>query len=169
MNKRDAKNEENPIAKVEVYMPKSMANLLRELSELKNLPMSRLICYAVDNEMVTGEPFTYLFNVPEEDFTGVYTVEGNKIRRYLENFPKGTGRDMLLLCRRDIGIPNKTVFHRAYKELLQNAMIEEIKPPPLTRFKYDANYRYVRIAGSDAAVLRSAKKSRIYSRMKGKL
>jgi hypothetical protein len=138
--------ENNPFALIKVFFPKGTEDILREKSKASGLPMSRLIAIAVDNELDTPVPFNYQCELPSSVFVEfAYAEEAQKIARFLLRFPSGTGRDTLMLCRRDIGVPDRATFMYAYRELLQADMIEEFKPGGRVKFEYPEGYKYTRL------------------------
>ncbi len=136
---------DNPLFPATVHLPTGTYELLKEISLKRDLPISKLICYAVDNELDCEEPFTYNLTWHEEAFENFeFADEAVKILKYImAKFPKGTGLDTLLLCRRDFGVPEKRRFLMGYKELLKREMIEEFYPQE-SKFKYAKDYRYIR-------------------------
>lgn len=110
------------------FLPVLEKNMLRDLSKKMGLPQSRLLHMAFDNELDQDNPFHYPCTLPTIDYIqGAYVNEGSKIFKFLiENFKNGTGRDMLMLCRRSIGIPDRETFMLGYRELLEQGMIKEV-------------------------------------------
>lgn len=149
--------EDNPFNERTLYVPVSLDSMLKALSEKHELPISRLICIAIDNELDVDVPFNYPCFQPESPYVEfAYAEEAGKILKFLEKFPTGTGRDMLMLCRRDIGIDSRAEFMLGYRELLEKKMIEEFRPLR-TKFRYGRNYMYTRIRNVEAASLRRAR------------
>ncbi len=141
--------ETDLFVEVKSYIPRSLHNLLKYKSEVMNLPVSRLICMAVDNELDQDPAFHYPTPMPTAEYVeGAYAEEAGLIMRYLEKIQEvsqGTGVDMLMLARRDIGIASRDVFMRAFRELLEVQIIEEFKPINPTFKNYSDEYRFVRI------------------------
>lgn len=155
--------ENDPFDQLMVYVPKSLAHILKAKSDELELPISRLICYALDNELDVETPFNYPCPLPSSPYAPfAYAEEANKILTYLGKFPSGTGRDTLMLCRRDIGVFSKAVFMLAYRELLETNAIEEFIPRR-TKFRYAKDYFYVRATEMDP---KSLKKNR-YKKIEG--
>lgn len=137
---------DGPIIAVNVHLPKLTYELLKGMSQARDLPVSKLICYAIDNELDCDPPFNYGTNIPDMEYKEYeYAEEASKILKYLmKHFQKpGTGLDMLLLCRRDIGIEKRDRFLLGFRELLEKGLIEEFYPQKV-KFRYGKDYRYYR-------------------------
>jgi len=155
------RREQNPFEKLTIFLPKTLSYMLREKSQETTIPMSRLVMYALDNELDAPNPFNYPVELPMcEFFDTAYASEAHSIATYLLKFPHGTGRDMLMLCRRDMDIPNRETFLLAYRELLNNEIIVEAVPPGKTKFNYADDYRYtkLRTVSNDAILARKKRK-----------
>lgn len=148
---RKFRYEQNPYYAVKAYLPKSIQEELQKRSDALGLPMSRLIAIALDNELDSPVPFTYVCALPASVFIPMaYVEEASKIATFLMKFPTGVGRDQLVLFRRDMGIPNKETFMLAYRELLENGVIEEVNPPKKVKFDYPKGYKYTRLANQES-------------------
>jgi hypothetical protein len=146
-HKRRFNQELNPFEGIQVFLPKSIKGILQETSERMGLPMSKLTAIAIDNELDSPVPFAYNCLLPSSVFIpNAFAAEAARIVSYLMRFPSGTGRDQLMLCRRDMDIPNKETFMYAYRELLEVGIIEEVPPPPRVKFEYPVGYKYTRLA-----------------------
>lgn len=141
------KNDPNsPYKKIEVYVPKSIAEIIKKKAEEVNLPMSRLICFAIDNELDSTYPFNYLVQWPLNEYIeDAYAGEAQKIYQFMMKFPSGLGRDMLTLCRRDIGVLNKKDLMLGLRELVEKDLVEEAAPSKHTTFTYSKDYKYYRL------------------------
>ncbi len=149
-HKRRFNADQNPFEAMNVFFPKSIKTVLKEASTAMGLPMSKLVAIAVDNELDSPVPFAYNCLLPSSVFVPhAFVEESAKIVQYLMKFPSGTGRDQLMLCRRDMGIPSKETFMYAYRELLTVGMIEEVNPPSRVKFDYPVGYLYTRLANQE--------------------
>lgn len=152
-------NPDDTFALLKVYVPRALANAVKTKSEASGLPVSRLFCIAVDNELDAPVPFNFPCVIPSNSYIEMaYADEAQKIAKYLTKFLNGTSRDQLMLCRRDIGVINKTTFMLAYRELLEVGVIEETSVPKNVKFKYPAGHKYVRLKHMDRSVLLKRKK-----------
>ncbi len=153
------KNPDDTFALLKIYCPRAIANAVKEKAEAAGLPVSRLFCIAVDNELDAPVPFNFPCLLPSNTFIEMaYAEEAQLIAKYLVRFLNGTSRDQLMLCRRDIGVLNKTTFMLAYRELLEAKVIEEVPPPKKARFKYPAGYKYTRLVHVDRSAALKRKK-----------
>lgn len=114
---------------VKVYVPKMTAILLSEASEETQLPMSRLVAYAIDNELDAPKPFTYLAEAPKAPYVeSAYVDEAGRMYRYIKKFFEfGITIDSLLLCRRDYNVQDRHDVMLAHRELLKVGLIEEFE------------------------------------------
>lgn len=152
-------NPDDTFAMVKVYVPRALVTAMKVKSEQTGLPVSRLFCIAVDNELDAPVPFNFPCILPSNTYIEMaYAEEAQLIAKYLVKFVNGCGRDQLMLCRRDIGILNKTTFMLAFRELLEVGVIEEVPVPRKVKFKYPAGYKYVRLKHIDKSALLKRKK-----------
>ena len=140
--------EDDSFQSVTVYLSKSVYNILKAESDRTSLPLSRLVAYAVDNELDANEPFRYDTALLDKPYApDSYQNEAGKIYKFLEKIEKsavGIGRDLLMLARRDIGIMSKDEFLLGLRELYECEVIEEVKPSNKTFKKYDESYRLIK-------------------------
>lgn len=107
------------------------------------LSLSRLIAIAIDNELDTKVPFTYETDfIPELYQEYMYVQEASTLLDFICKFPSGLGRDLILLCRRDLAMDKDTIL-RALRELMEKGMVEEIIPTN-TRVMHRGDYRVIR-------------------------
>lgn len=145
-NKRARFDRQNdPFDSVAVFLPKKMAEIIKMRAAAMGLPVSRLICYAIDNELDAPVPFTYATELPLTGYTEfAYSDEAQKIYNYLLKFPSGIGRDYLVLCRRDFGIASRDDVLLGLRELIEQDVVREVNPPGNTKFKgYKEDYKYI--------------------------
>ncbi len=147
--RKERQKELNPLEKVATFLPKSIHSQLRLLSMHRGLPVSRLLAIAVDNELDCQVPFNYPCDLPTNDYAEfTYAKEAGRIIAFLQTrMPNGTGRDMLTLCRREMGIESKDTFLGALRELYEKDILEEFIPQNAKFSYYKPDYRYVRIKG----------------------
>lgn len=133
-----------------VFLGWEEVKLLKEYSKKYQLPMSRLIAMAVDNEFDQETPFHYPCVLPVTQFIeGAYVEEAQKIMKYLEKFPSGISRDQLMLNRRSVGIISRENLLLGFRELLENGIIIEVRPKERAakyKWKYPENYKVIKIA-----------------------
>jgi hypothetical protein len=123
-------NKNDAFIVVRGLVPKKTAELLRLKGEDLRERMARLIAIALDNEMECEPAFRYSCDMPETPYVEhQYVHEAGKILKFLEKFEGGTSLETLMLCRRDIGILNKSVFMLAFRELIKVDLIESFHPP----------------------------------------
>lgn len=158
------KNEDNErddlMKMLRTYAPMSVAQILKAKSDAINHPISKLIMIAVENELESPNPFTYMQELPDIPFVqDAYAEEASKIFEFLQKIPYGIGKDSLLMCRRDMGIMSKDTFLLGFRELENSGLIESFYPKKAT-FTYPLDYRYWRVKQEDAKTIKRIKYKR---------
>lgn len=152
-------NPDDTFAMVKVYVPRALVDTVATRAKSMGLPLSRLFCIAVDNELDAPVPFNFPCVLPSNTYIEMaYADEAQKIAAYLVKFLNGTSRDQLMLCRRDIGVLNKQTFMLALRELLEVGVVEEVPVPRNVKFKYPAGAKYIRLKHIDKSALLKRKK-----------
>lgn len=160
IRRRQRPKEDDAFDHITSHVPKGISRRLKAESELRQIPVSKLICYALDNELDCNPSFNYETKLPDSPYREFeYAEEAGKILQFLTRHFQdvGTGLDTLLLFRRDIGIESKERFLLGFRELLNKKLIEEFYPR-YAKFKYGKDYRYYR--PSDELLAKSKVKKR---------
>jgi hypothetical protein len=113
--------------KVEVYIPKSIMHILREVSDERVITPERLVAMAVDNELDCVPKFNYPCVTPETIREYDYAGAAKKIYDLLTRLPHGTTKESIVLCRRDIGIESREEVLGGIRELIDKKMVVEEK------------------------------------------
>lgn len=104
------------------------------------MPMSRLVCYAVDNELDAASPFNYPAEFPDTPFLeGAFASEAGKILSFIQKYGPH-GLDSLLLSRREIGILDRNALLHGARELLHSELCEMVSPV-WSNFTFPKNYK----------------------------
>jgi hypothetical protein len=145
VNRRRARIKElNPWTEIKVYIPKATLEILKDFSATRQLPVSRLVGYAIDNELDCPEPFKYSCDLPTGEYKEyLHVSEARKILGFLEKLENGTSIDQLLVARRDFGVEDKAKVLGAIRELFEKEFIEEFSPKTMFR-NFAANYKHIR-------------------------
>ncbi len=143
-----------------IYIPKSLMDPLKDFAKGMCLPVSRLICYAIDNELEASIPFNYPCKLPESVYIrGTYSDEAMRVTDLMRKFTQGAGKDMIMMHRRAMGIPNRETLMLALREMLESGVVEETVPPAKAKFKgYSHDYKYIRFRKLDASTLTGKQK-----------
>lgn len=161
--------EQDPMVSITVFISKGTAEKIKEISMNKDIPVSRLIAYAVDNELDCVEPFSYDYSLPSIAYVeNAYSDQAMKVYEYMKQFPKGIGLDTLLMGRRDAGLPDRLDFLMGYRELIMSKMIEEFYPLN-SKFKHAKDYRYSRVRSVNIALTKNKRLKVIKPEKKGPL
>jgi len=113
-----------------LYKPTAFASRyhfqqLDKIREETGISIGRLICIAIDNELMKEEPFKLDTEIPDvEHVEFAFADQAGKIIEYMKTLRSPIGLDMLLLLRHDIGIPERETFLLAFKECLTVRLIE---------------------------------------------
>ena len=156
------KSQKDWMAHPKTNIAKSTDQILREISLEREIPISKLIAIAIDNELGTENPFQFHYALPSDLREGImYPREAGRIKEYMfSTVPNGTGLDQLLLCRRDMGIESKEVFLRAFRDLVAEDFIEYFYPQN-AKFHYPKTYRFVKLKKEALLYLRNQKYKKI--------
>lgn len=147
---------------IKAYIPNEIAQLLQDVSLQRNIPVSRLIAIAIDNELDTPYPFNFPCEAPKDKYHEyMYLKEANKIAEFVAQFPQGIGIDTIMLCRRALQIPDRDTVMCAIRELIQKEMAEEFKPIGKVMNK---SYNRIRIVDD---VREQIKKNHSFKRVEG--
>ena len=112
---------------------------INQISKDRKVAITRLIGYAIDNELSKEIPFQFDYALPVDEYIeNAYAVEANKILDYFKTINRGLPLDTLLLIREKIGVPDK--------QRLLYGMRECLKFNRLIQYKADRNERYAPVA-----------------------
>jgi len=131
---------------------------LEDFKVSHRIPVARQIAIALDNELDSQKPFNY----PAPDISQIPFVEGEyfsesvKIYQYIaDHWKHGIGIDLLLLCRLDFNIPDKTQVMLGLRELIHNEQVVEA----ISKKPWDPpNYAFIKL--TDDAKLREKKNNK---------
>lgn len=145
VNRRRARIKElNPWTEIKVYVTKETLEILKDHSAKRQLPVSRLVGYAIDNELDCNPPFNYPCDLPTGEYQEyLHVAEARKILGFLEKLENGTSIDQLVMARRDYGVNDKETVLAAIRELFEKDFIEEFQPKTMFR-NFSADYRHIR-------------------------
>lgn len=130
---------------VSMLVPQKSYQILKAKAEERGLPVSRLICYAIDNELALGEAaFNYEIEMPKTIFIErAYVTEAGRLLRYIQKYG-AMSLDQILLARRDIGLATKEVAMLAARELMTiESLVRYVYPSWVRYFKFNKDYRVI--------------------------
>lgn len=121
--------EDRNLIQVKCYVPTEFFDLLKVHSRRTGIPVPRLVAIALDNEISSGlEAFTYPIECPDIEFIeSAYLKEAGKLLQIIQKYPKGVGREMLMLYRHSLGL-DKDQIMLAVRELLMAGLIKDVNP-----------------------------------------
>lgn len=134
--KKNEKDERRLIP-VSSYVSKVHMDKLKKYSEDLQLPISRLIGMAIDDELFEKKyPFNWEFDLDdsEEYIEYAYADEAGRIVNFLKGLPNGLSKDQLMIVRHDMNIPDKKTFMLAFRELLEKEQIESYVAPKSVKY-----------------------------------
>ena len=151
------KLENDKFTELTLQVPNFMHDRIREFSQKRELPMSRLALYAIYNELEQSNPFNFEMEMPNSEYIeSQYAQQAANLFKLITYFPIGQGLDYLLMLKEEAKIYTKEEFMLAYRELLKSDMIELVYPVE-AKTKYHKDYRYVRSARHTIKELKEAK------------
>jgi len=148
-------NNERNLVKMSTRVSNYQKDALHRISNERKLPMSRLIAYAVDNELLKDNPFQFETKLSEIAIMDIdldeFAEEARRIYNYMKLLSYETGLDVLLLLRHEMGISDKEIFLIAFNIALESNLIETFQPRPKRNAPpRPADYLYYRAVGSDS-------------------
>ena len=168
--KNNDKNEDESFSKFPVRIPNSTYAMLKALKTARGESISRMVALLIDKELDKdiNECFTYPCELPSNDFIEyAYTEEAAKVARFLASFKIGTSIETIVLCRREIGVPDRDDLLAGLRELLERNMVNTVQPSPALRsrlgYKDDKVFYKVVGAGkrpSEKDIIRRKEKAR---------
>ena len=108
-------------------VPMSIFEQMREKLKDTDFTLSMLIAFALDKELDAAEPFRYVVDVehpdiPYEPFQ--FIEQGEKVIAWLRGLPeKGVSLELIVLFRREIGIPEKIIMELTLRELIKQDLL----------------------------------------------
>jgi hypothetical protein len=102
---------------------------LKELGLATKTPVGRLIAIAIDNEFEQPEPFRYdLKRLAASDPIEDNSEEAQKIYTYIMgSFQTGISYCLLMICRLDFGVSDKTRVMVGLDELIRKKIMMEVE------------------------------------------
>lgn len=118
-----------------VYLPVCLYLKMEKIAKERGIPVNRLFCYAVYNELELKHPFNFPMELPNDLIQDAYAAEAGKLYRYLEDFPKGLTLDNLIMRASDVGLDRKSLLG-AFAQLKSDGLLEQIAPNQRGVFNY---------------------------------
>ena len=139
--------------KAQAFLPTLTFHELKKISQERQLPMSKLISIAIENELEQEHPFNFPIEFPHGEYEeDKYTNEAAKLLRFLNHMPGGgLPIDSMKLFHREIGVPRDLIVY-ALRELLEKHMVTEYFNPR-SKYQYPKHYMHYRpkVAGKKKA------------------
>jgi hypothetical protein len=137
------------------------------------IPITRLIAYAIDQELSKEKPFEgFKYTLPVgETVEYAYAEEASKILAYMKD-TKGLGIDQIISLRHDIGVPDVESLLFGLRECVEKEFLEEFLPAvkPNQKTDYPKDYRLYRLTGSNPEAMRKVRRKekhiKIYEKIK---
>lgn len=125
------KKSDNNMQRLQVWVSIYHAKELRRLSKKLKLPESRLIGFAIDNEMLEGgeDAFNVDLSLPDNLEEFAYAHEAGKILNYMKKMRVGITLDLLYINRHDLGVSDRNAFLAGFAECLKQGTIESFVVP----------------------------------------
>ena len=129
------KREENMMARAQGYIGHKHHDALERFAKMYDLPISRLVAIAIDNEMEKDKPFKLDLKLPSEYVEYAHAKEAGKILDFMRGLRIGMSLDLLYIMRHDIGISDRDLFLAGFKECIMKEQIEKFEAPSTTKYK----------------------------------
>lgn len=148
-------------------LPRWHDKKLREIGISRKISLTRLICFALDNELIKDRPFEFDLELSKEDnIEYAYADQAGKILTFINSLHKGVALDILVLLRHSIGIESKAELLGGFKELVDADMIESFIPPVRKMYttSYNPNYKYWRKKDSPEVAKKQSRQNKKYAK-----
>lgn len=100
---------------------------LVRISHKRGIPVSRLVCTAIDNELLKEKIFELDLELPPANQEHAYDDEAGKILAFMKrHLDVPLTLDNYMLLRHDIGVPDRQLFLEAFSVLLDRGYIYEV-------------------------------------------
>ena len=142
------KYSDDKMAKLTFFISKHHYNKIKDIAAKLSMPVSRVVCMGLDNELERENPCEYDLTLPEidENLENAYADEGGKFLTFMKTLHSGMGLDMLVMLRYEMGVPNKTALITVFADCLEKGIIERYKPPyKVGRPEFPEDYFYYRM------------------------
>ena len=120
-----------------------------------DLPLSRLVAIAIENELERDAPFKINLKLPEGQYVeNSFADQAGKIYKFMKTLRTGIELDFAYVLRHDIGIPDKDEFLAGFNECLQQGMIEKFEAPRSVKYIHNQGIAYLYRAKINAPEVR---------------
>lgn len=160
MKNIDAPEKIEKLLKVHALIGYETKRRLEEFQTSKKLPMSLLIAFAIENELLKPQPFDYDVTLSQEEYDEyAFADQAGKIYNFLKT-NSGMSLEMLCSLRHDFGIESKEEFLLGFRKLMEDGMIEAYKPKtmPHSVVKYPDHFRFYRLKNQNREVINEKKR-----------
>jgi len=128
---KDSERDDSYLVKIQAFVSSHVNDMIRSAAQAQELPISRVIAYALDRESQMELPFQVNFSLPRESGAEYeFADEAGRIIDFMKRMKKPQGIDVFLLHRHAMGIPNADDFLAAFKECVELNQIEAVVPKP---------------------------------------
>lgn len=157
-----SRGDERRTVEVKAFISNKHVEKLKFYAKRHKMPMSRLIGIAIDNEMFDSNldekiPFQLNTKLPDSDYIEyTFAHDASKIVRFLKGLKVGMSLDLLIILRHDMNIPDKSIFLEAFRECLEQNMVEFYDAP--RSVKYPEETILYRLKTNNPTVLKKVRK-----------
>lgn len=170
MNKR-----KEMLFRLVTYVSEHHKKKIMEIVFKKKIPITRLLAYALDQELEKEKPFEHFtYRLPNDEMVEYSHIdEATKILQYMKNV-EGLGIDQIISVRYDIGVPDIQSLLYGIRECVDKKMLEEYNPRVNVRQRteYPKDYKFYRLTGTGPVNKRKIRKEindmKRYERLKKK-
>lgn len=111
---------------IRFFLPRNLHKLLMAYRATKGIPIARLVAIAIYHEVSKAEPFKFDMTASTEFEASKYTHQGSLIYKFLADNKGGMAKDLLLMSRGMIGIPDLDGMIHGLRELVELDLVEEV-------------------------------------------
>lgn len=165
------------LERVVTYVSKHHKQQIMEYVYKNKIPVTRLLAYAIDQELSKDKPFdNFRYELPSDEMIEYsYIEEATKILRYMKDISgEGLGVDQIIELRHDIGVTDIDALLYGLRECVEKKFLEDYIPKvnPFQKTEYPKGYKFYRITGTGPIAKRKISKEvrdiKRYERLKRK-
>jgi len=158
------KATENKMTKIQAFVGKTQFEKLRYYAQTLNLPLSRLVSYAIENEIDKLKPFDLVVKLPKsiEYKPDTYAKEASKIVNFLRGQEYGMTLDLLLVLKTDIGLKSYDDVINGLLECIHHKILEK----KTYRHKQGEHYRLKKDSEREDAVKKKTDRYELFQKLK---
>lgn len=133
--------EDRKFVPIRINVPAHMWEALQKIAKTKGRPQSRLLAYALYNELESPVPFNFEEGPPADFSLDRYALAGERVKQAIKNERYGMPKDVLILLAETWGL-SKDEMRGGIEYLIQKRMVSLVHQN-ISYFDYPLDYMYL--------------------------